>query len=423
MVPTSVTFAFLLALIATCLAQNDSPAPALSDVLAKTANLSSFSDLLAKQYPDILSVLSAQQDSQQPITILAPSDGAFKRIPNSPLGAAFANKEPDSIRSALQYHILPGKHQSSSFSQTFQFLPTWSIDEAHTSVSSGQRVAVVRQGDSDFVFVSAEGTRSNVEKADIAFTGGTLHIIDMPVVPPQPFPVTAEAFNLTAFVGALYGNNETLAGLINGTSDITIFAPNNLAFQTIGSTVTSISNDSLSELLEYHILISQGGPHYTTSLRNGTTLQSLQGGNVTIREASNSLFINSAKVLQSDLLIANGVMHVVDGVLNPNATGVLPDPAAATHGPAMTGSRIPNVPFTQDIPALSASASGSTTSVSRGASASGSNAVGSRSSTSSSSESAQSTSKNGAVELERNEFVARVLSGVVMMTMISGILL
>lgn len=45
---------------------------------------------------------------------------------------------------------------------------------------------------------------------------------------------------------------------------------------------------------------------------NGTSMKTLAGGNVTVTKDGDSVFVNSAKVLVPDVLVANGVIHVID---------------------------------------------------------------------------------------------------------------
>lgn len=101
------------------------------------------------------------------------------------------------------------------------------------------------------------------------------------------------------------------------------------------TTLTSLSNTSLTDLLSYHVILNPNGPLFSTNFTNGTTLQTLQGGSVTLTFASNSWFVNSARILTSDLLLANGVMHVLDNVLDPNITSIQPNPTSATQPPVL----------------------------------------------------------------------------------------
>lgn len=345
---------FLSLFVSPSLAQS-SP-PSLEDVLTSTKNLTSFRDLLTTRFSDLVANLSGQQESQQYVTLLAPSDDAFQRVPSSSIGPAFADNDTEAIQSILNYHIIPGDHQLSTVNQSFAFFPTRLDDTVYTNVSDGQRLGLVKQGDSELIITSGVGTRSGAEETDIYFRGGVMHVIDSPVLPPQPLVQAAVPFNLTGFLGASY-QNRSVAEFVTQARDVTLFVPNNVAFEKVGSTVTSIDEKSLSALLDYHIIVGEGGPFYTSSLNNGTVYTTLQGQNVTIWQAGNSNFVNSARMLQTDLLIANGVMHVIDGVLSPNVTGAIPDPAVETQAPALPGTSLADTPFTSIVPSLTSTIS------------------------------------------------------------------
>ena len=73
-----------------------------------------------------------------------------------------------------------------------------------------------------------------------------------------------------------------------------------------------MSVDELSHMMRYHVVNSTVAYSSSPSLQNGTVLRSVQGGNLTIRSAGNSLYVNSAQLLQQDLLLSNGVLHIID---------------------------------------------------------------------------------------------------------------
>lgn len=65
---------------------------------------------------------------------------------------------------------------------------------------------------------------------------------------------------------------------------------------------------------------------------------------------NNNVYINSAQLLDPDILIANGVLHVIDNVLNPSSSPV-PNPSLETQLPAFAAaSAVTNLPFTSAIP-------------------------------------------------------------------------
>ena len=121
---------------------------------------------------------------------------------------------------------------------------------------------------------------------------------------------TVTTFNLTAAGGAVV--NASLDNYVDIQPDITIFAPQNAAFQGIGSSLANMSSHELAKILDFHIVNGSHFVGYSSTLMNGTVLKSLQGGNLTITLASNSVFVNNARVIQQDLLISNGVMHVIE---------------------------------------------------------------------------------------------------------------
>lgn len=106
--------------------------------------------------------------------------------------------------------------------------------------------------------------------------------------------------------------NASLDNYVDTQTDLTIFAPRNDAFQNIGSSLRNMSSHELAKILDYHIVNGSHFVGYSSTLMNGTVLKSLQGGNLSINVASNSIFVNNARILQQDLLISNGVLHVID---------------------------------------------------------------------------------------------------------------
>ncbi|KAK6435576.1 hypothetical protein LTR95_008242 [Oleoguttula sp. CCFEE 5521] len=336
----------------------------LQDTLASHPNLTSFAEQLGK-LPGILDRL---ESSDTPLTILAPDNAAMAKTIYYPvLGPAFQSADPEQTRFIMQYHVLPGKHTSDMMNSTFQYYSTWLDNSTYANVTGGQKVGGVIQAGAipQMVWTSGFSSRSIVREADIEFDGGVLHIIDSLVIPPTSFPDTAsrfslavELYGLNSFVGAMYTTpNTTLASLLNTTTDVTIFAPNNVAMESVTPTITDLSNATLQDLLAYHVVLSQSGSGslFSTSFGNDTTITTLQGASLTLTFSSNSWFVNSARIINQDLLLSNGVMHVLDNVLSPNATNAQPVPASATQAPVLQTTLAAEfnssmAPFTTNLP-------------------------------------------------------------------------
>jgi len=140
------------------------------------------------------------------------------------------------------------------------------------------------------------------------FTGGVIHVIDSVLTVPQNISTTAVAANLTSFAGALM--NAKLVETLDTARDVTVFAPNNAAFQAIGSALPNMTTQELTRILEYHVC--NGTVDYSSMLMNNTMLKTMSGGNITITMVNGTTFVNSAKVIMPDVLVANGVVHVID---------------------------------------------------------------------------------------------------------------
>lgn len=146
------------------------------------------------------------------------------------------------------------------------------------------------------------------------FTGGVIHVIDTALVVPENISATAVAADLTAAAGALM--NAKLVETLDTAKDVTVFAPNNAAFQAIGSALPNMTAQDIARILEYHVV--NGTVGYSSTLMNGTTLKAMNGESLSISMVNGTTFVNSAKIVVPDILVANGVLHVIDKYVPPH---------------------------------------------------------------------------------------------------------
>ncbi|KAG7110789.1 Fasciclin-like arabinogalactan protein like [Verticillium longisporum] len=271
----STQHAGLIALVA-CLALSSTHITAaqtededLGTALSSQKNLSKFYGLI-KEYPDIVD----------------PSNAAFENIPGTSLYGIWDPKNASMTVPILEYHLLKGIVDTedlapgpSIFAATLLTSPTW------TNVSAGQNV------------------------------------VDNLLIPPTPLIETLQTFGLDAFFGVLYASD--LLGVLQGDEGLAIFAPRDEAFRRVGASLDALGADALRDLVRYHVVRGRGAASAT--LTNGTRLAAAEGSDVSVRRAGNNLFVNSAQVVQPDILMANGVVHVLDNVLNPRAAAAVPD--------------------------------------------------------------------------------------------------
>lgn len=148
---------------------------------------------------------------------------------------------------------------------------------------------------------------ANLIHQDNNFTGGIVHIVDNVLTLPLNISTTAVAANLTSLTGAL--TDAKLVGAVDGLKDVTVFAPNNEAFQSIGSVLPNMTMEQLTQILEYHVI--NGTVGYSSKVMNESVM-TLGGKNLTIEIIGSDVFVNSAKVVVPNVLVANGVVHVID---------------------------------------------------------------------------------------------------------------
>jgi len=331
----------VLAFASAVLAQSNGTVPSLAQALNSSSQLSSLSGVLA--LPG-LSELVQSLSSAQNVTILAPSNEAFAQVDNETLAALTANE--GLLTALLQYHVLNGSILSSAITNQSQFVPTLLSNQLFTNVTGGQVVEAVASG-GNVTFFSGLLSNSSVTQADVNFTGGVIHVIDRLLVLPEVISDTLTTANLTGLRGALNATN--LLEAVDTIPDVTIFAPSTEAFSNIGSALANATTEEIASILTYHVV--NGTVGYSSGIKNGTVLTTLNGQNLTITIGEEGrIFVNNARVTIPDILVANGVVHVIDEVLNPgNAT--IANPSDVEGEGAFPGaSAVSELPFTSGQP-------------------------------------------------------------------------
>ncbi|KAJ3591385.1 hypothetical protein NHX12_009330 [Muraenolepis orangiensis] len=110
-----------------------------------------------------------------------------------------------------------------------------------------------------------------------------------------------------------------LTDLLKQEGHFTLFAPSDKAFQGVSqSDFTLLKSDmnALRTILLYHF---NNGIFIGGGLETGVInlLKSLQGSNLRVVFANNSMQVNSIKVPETDIMATNGVLHLVDSLLYP----------------------------------------------------------------------------------------------------------
>ncbi len=143
-----------------------------------------------------------------------------------------------------------------------------------------------------------------------AFAGTALQAQEKDIVDTA---VAAGSFNtLVAAVKA--------AGLVDtlkGAGPFTVFAPTDDAFAKLpAGTVDALLKDpaKLKDILLYHVVSGKVMAADVVKMKSAKTVE---GKNVRIKVEGSTVMLNNAKVVKTDIVCSNGVIHVIDTVIMP----------------------------------------------------------------------------------------------------------
>ncbi|WKN41639.1 fasciclin domain-containing protein [Tunicatimonas pelagia] len=121
-----------------------------------------------------------------------------------------------------------------------------------------------------------------------------------------------DAINRTDLADALSDDN----------NPVTIFAPNNSAFADYianndnFSSLGEIPEDVLTDVLSYHVVASKT---LAANLSEGDVATLLSGESIGVTRDNGVILNGNIRVISADNEVSNGVVHIIDGVLDPNA--------------------------------------------------------------------------------------------------------
>ena len=125
----------------------------------------------------------------------------------------------------------------------------------------------------------------------------------------------------------------TKAGLGTALSsgNLTVFAPNNAAFQASGINEAALNDLSEAEaraLLQYHVVDGRL-PAASLAAGDNNAVTALSGGTLYVTKTGDNVSVNGARVTTADVAASNGVIHVIDRVLLPAVGNIVETAVAA----------------------------------------------------------------------------------------------
>ncbi|XP_068440783.1 periostin, osteoblast specific factor b isoform X4 [Clinocottus analis] len=150
-------------------------------------------------------------------------------------------------------------------------------------------------------------------------SNGALHLMRTLLKPAEQsmFEILTENGGFKIFLSLM--EHAGLTNLLKQEGDFTLFVPSDKAFAGLSERDFSLLKSDINALrtiLLYHI---NNGIFIGGGLETGVTnlLKSLQGSNLKVMFANNSMLVNSVQVPDSDIMATNGVIHFINHILYP----------------------------------------------------------------------------------------------------------
>lgn len=300
-------------------------------------------------------------------TVFAPTNEAFTSagFPENFSTAAPEDLDVDMLRQVLLYHIV----SDDVTDDTIAVSPANTVVD--TLLEGGANSPAINFGDDQSVPLvltresdSADGFSIFNNGEPIAVTGDAtevgnlqLYTIDQLIPLPPSLAELAESAGLTELAGALTSAN-LLEALNGSTGGLTIFAPNDAAFQAIASDIEGLDDATVATVLQNHVVNGTAAFSDDIDIEDGDDnddddsddVTPLAGEPLTFTMMDETIMVNSgdatANIVATDYIFNGGVVHVsllksiFSRAIRPNALPQL-------HCPII--SALPSSPFCRSV--------------------------------------------------------------------------
>ncbi|XOV66394.1 MAG: fasciclin domain-containing protein [Fluviicola sp.] len=246
-------------------------------------------------------LLPAVTDPFATLTVFAPDNAAFDDAAAA-LGTDINGLLAlPNLQDILLYHVLGAEVDAASVQDGGIVTALSTTNTIKTTVTGGGSVFI---------------NQAEVQLADLNADNGIVHTLNEVILPNETVVDAAIDNGFTTLTAAVI-EAELLPALSDPYTEYTVFAPTDQAFDDYVAGAGITLNDllaapNLADVLLYHTL---GSEVLSGDLMAGnvTTLE----GNDVVVNLTGGVFINDAEVTMADVDVDNGVVHVINRVLDP----------------------------------------------------------------------------------------------------------
>ncbi|MFP4511450.1 MAG: fasciclin domain-containing protein [Acidimicrobiales bacterium] len=269
-----------------------------------------------------------------PFTVFAPTDAAFDDLPDGLLAALLDDANSALLGDLLSHHVVEGDHTSAELVELGEVT---SLEGSTIPVEETEEPAT-DEGAEPTTIIEVDD-QAELTTADTIATNGIVHEIDQVLVPASleddidealesiPEPVDAlstleDMGDFDTFLTLI--EDETLdpelIGILTGSGPFTLFAPTDAAFEELTADQTEVLDtdpDLLETVLMFHVV---DRPVLTEEVSVQMYLTTLGGEGARLaNEGEDAYTFAGVPLAETDVETTNGVVHVVDSLLVPDA--------------------------------------------------------------------------------------------------------
>ncbi|KAL1720728.1 FAS1 domain-containing protein [Schizophyllum commune] len=207
--------------------------------------------------------------------------------------------------------------------------PPWMPVPNGTLGHEPQRLRLAAHGEEALVGVDAFGKGgASVVKGRVDAGNGILLGIDDVLEPPKRLADVIPTKDSISYWNKIM--TPEITGLLNNTDELTVFLPRDDAWDSLDKLErlyleSEYATDDLLRILNMHAVV-QDGVKWSDSFEPATNLTTLDGSTLEIVVAPEKTMVGSAQLVHPDIYAANGVAHIVDGLLiPPNSLQITPE--------------------------------------------------------------------------------------------------
>ena len=315
------------------------------DTIANIADLSSLAAAVDT------AGLTETLNTAEKVTIFAPNNAAFTNLIGAidnvdDLNGLIDSIGTDGLASILQAHVVADSLSSVEVAAA-------AGGDSLQTLNADAKLGIAADADGN-LFVNG----ARIVQADIFTSNGVIHVIDSVINLPEDGGDGGEGGedNGIATVGDTLQSGAltdltTLAAAVdaaeltddlNDADQVTVFAPNNAAFQALleaqqvadlNGLVEKLGLPAVTGILQAHVVADSLSSVEAAAAAGGDSLQTLNSSaklGITA-DADGNLFVNGARIIQADIFAGNGVIHIIDSVVNTGS-----DPAVEPEGDGFT---------------------------------------------------------------------------------------